>query len=436
MTLPIMTPRDRRNTMLNVVGESVWGFQWNLVASATVLTVFLREYGAGERQIGAIVAIETAAILVPQVLGMYVFSNPARRKRHLLFYHMYGIIPFLFLLALLAHWAPDVRDGLTLTPSGRLAPAVLCGLLLLGWAAYMTASGVVIAAWNDWWATVFATRIRGTVMGLSLAGASVAGTLAALLAGWLLQILPHPKVYRLLYGGAGVMALLAMIAFFFIDDHNPAAKDAVQRVILKELAVKFRSSLADANFRAFLMGRALATAGFCMVPFITVYYTSAAGGGLASGTVVSCGAAMTVGMALASLVFGRLGDRYGHRLGILGGAATQVLTLGLMLATGGLCSCLLAFAGAGVCAGIGWVSHYNMLFETCPHDNRLAHITIGNLILGLATMVVPLLAGAFAQWAGLRSLFWACLLLSAAAFGWFLVRVREPRHVLAFDPPA
>ena len=70
---------------------------------------------------------------------------------------------------------------------------------------------------------------------------------------------------------------------------------------------RIRLSLADARFRSYLAGRILAMGGFCVTPFIAMRYASAEAGGLSGATIVSAGAAMTFGMALGSLILGRLG---------------------------------------------------------------------------------------------------------------------------------
>ena len=137
-------------------------------------------------------------------------------------------------------------------------------------------------------------------------------------------------------------------------------------------------------------------------------------------------------MAISTVLLGRLGDRRGHRAGVIVGAAMQVATLLVVLFSRGLASCVAAYAGAGLCAASGYVSHTNMLFETCPHDHRQAHITAANLVLSLPLLLAPVAAGVFAQRFGPRALFGACLVFSAAATAWFALAVREPRVVDAF----
>jgi MFS family permease len=93
----------------------------------------------------------------------------------------------------------------------------------------------------------------------------------------------------------------------------------------------------------------------------------------------------------------------------------------------GVPACLLVYFLAGICAGSALVSHYNMVFETCPHENRGAHITLANLVIGGFTALTPIVAGVAAAHWGSHAVFAASLLLSVCALAWFLLRVREPR---------
>ena len=62
-----MEREDIRNARLNVIGESLWGFQISLIAPMTVFAILLRQYGAGERMIGSIGAIGSGLIVLPHL---------------------------------------------------------------------------------------------------------------------------------------------------------------------------------------------------------------------------------------------------------------------------------------------------------------------------------------------------------------------------------
>ena len=68
-----------------------------------------------------------------------------------------------------------------------------------------------------------------------------------------------------------------------------------------------------------------------------------------------------------------------------------------------------------------------MIFDTCPHGHRMAHISVGNLIVGAPMAFAAVLAGLIAERSSLDTVFRICLVLSATAFAWCLLKVKEPR---------
>jgi len=417
-----MTDPDRarhvRNLTVFTVGESFWGFQQALVASSTVLVMLLRAYDADKLMIGAVGAVETAAVVLPQVLGMYLFRSRRRRKHQIVAWHLLAMLPFLFLIG-----------GTVLLGDGRLPPSAMAWLLLGLFGCYMAAMGVVVAVWMEWLASIFPQRMRGMAMGLSFGCSAALGTLGGLLAGWILRHAAGTAAYGWLYLAAGTFGTVSILCFLAVREEPLADGDDARPPAPMALLRLFRHSLGEPNFRNFLAGRLLATAGFSVMPFVALHYASAEGGGVAPGTIVACGAAATAATAIGNLALGRLGDRHGHRWGILVGTAGQLAALAVMLTGRGQLACILTYAAAGVAIAASFTSHANMVFETCPHDNRLAHITLGSLAMAISTVSCPLLAGLVAHRWGMRALFAGSAAVSILALAWLALRVREPRSI-------
>jgi hypothetical protein len=411
-------PDERRNTILNMTGEALWGFQTSLVASATVLTVLLTRLGASACLIGAIPAIEGTLIVLPQIVGIWLFHSSANRRRDLVLWHLTLPIPMLFLMGILL-----------LTPA-REHPAFMRVALLFIFAAFMAGIGSIVSVWMDWLADLFRPAIRGTAIGIAFAAAALAGVAGGVLAGAILGKWPGLVTYGVLYVVAGLIAAGSFICFWFVNDSHCSAPTAAvsHPPSPAETLERFRLSLADLNFRRYVVGRGLAAMGFAMTPFIAIHYQTRAGGGLTEGAVIAAGSLMALGAAVGNLAFGKIGDKLGHRLGVIFGAVMQAVTLTLLLATQGLWSCALAYFCAGVCVSSTFVSHSNMLYETCPHDNRLSHITLGNMVLTLPLLAGGLLSGQIAERLGLYPLFGMCLVLSLGGSAWLALLVREPRH--------
>lgn len=419
-TWAVMDDRlTRRNALLNIFGESLWGLKANLVVPSVVLAVLLYQFGASPELIGAISAIEISMQLVPQMLGSYIFHSRARRKVQLVAWHYLVMLPFNLIMGILTFFA------------SQMDPAVYRAAMLASFAGYIGAIGVVAASWVEYFlGTIYDASIRGTVMGLSSFGASLAGTGGALFAGWLIRTLPGSDAYAWLYVLSWALGMISITMFLFIKDPGGANAPEVGRPTLAELRESLSLSLGIANFRNYLVGRVLAVAGFSLIPFIAIFFTSAAGGGLSKDLVVSCFSGYTVANAVGALTLGRLGDRFGHRWGMLFGAGMQAVTLGIAVLVPGVVGCILTYVGAGLANSCGFVSHANLVMEMCPpNSNRVAHISIANLFIGIVGALAPLLSGwAVATW-NVPTLFTACLGISLAALGWFLLRFKEPREI-------
>jgi len=410
-----------RNATLHVAGETVWGFQWEGLAAWTVLTLLLRAHGATKLQVGLVQAIESAAFLL-QFAGLYLFHSRRHRKRRLMVWYVFVTLPAFALIGVANH------SSLGVTASQR------CWLLLGAFGLHMALTAVGVAAWNDWLAHLFDRSIRGRVLGISWGMLYAAGAGGALLVGWIISRTVEPSadpnrydVYTYLYFGGTAVGFVAMGLLASIDDRAAAEIVDPPPPSLADILRRFGHSLSEPNYRRFLIGRILATLGFGIATLTTAYYRSEAGGGIAAGTLVALGAAITLGKAVGLVSLGALGDRKGHRLGIVLGSAGQVATVVILLTTRGWLSCLLAYAGLGLATAASYVCHVNMVLETCPHDCRLSHITVSTMVLALPLGLSPVLSALVAEAWGYPMLFAVCLAVNVAALLWFIFAVKEPR---------
>ncbi len=411
-----------RNGLVFIAGEAFWGFNAALVASSTVLAVLLKEFGAGDRMIGSIGALESGLTIIPQILGMYFFHSIKHRKRNLIVWHLAAVIPFLFI------------SGFIICLENHYSPAVARWGLLLSFASFMCALGIILGVWMDWIAHIFETKTRGTLMGMTFFASALMGSVGGLIAGAIINKVEGHFAYAILYFIAGFFATISLLTFFLVKDPAENMDTSTQkRILIADILASFRKSLLNDNFKSFLVCRILASLGFCIIPFIAIYFTSPDGGGLSNSAIVSCGAAMTFGAAISNLFLGRIGDMRGHRIGIIVGTLMQVITLSTILLSSGLLFCIITYFCVGICISSSFISHTNMLLETCPHDHRLAHITVGNLVLSVPLVLSPFLAGVAAEHFGIRAVFMACLFFSLLSFIWCLIKVKEPRYVRLSD---
>lgn len=409
-----MTPQERYNAACNITGEAVWGFQAAMVLPGTVLTVLLTELGATRMTIGIIPSLDGLGMLLP-IVGIYVFRSRKKRKTQIVMFHYLFFTPLLALM------------GLSVLIHDFIPAAMLRALLIGSWALFTCGVGMVTPAWLDWISHLFRREIRGTVTGIAWGSSNLAGIAGALTGGWALRGNNTFDNFGWLYLGASALATLSITIIWAIQD---PAEDLIEDFVpgLKEIINAARESLSDIPFRHLLIGRCLGLAGFCIGPFIALHYLSADGGGLASSLVVSLGAAQTAGSAFSCMLFGRIGDRVGHRFGLLMGVVFQLASLLSVLTLHGTVGCFLAMLMSGCVGGTLTISYMNLVVESCPHQVRSAHLMIGNMVVGVAGMLFPA-AGAFlAANAGIKPLMEVSFLVSAVALAWSLWKVKDPRH--------
>jgi MFS family permease len=165
--------------------------------------------------------------------------------------------------------------------------------------------------------------------------------------------------------------------------------------------------------------------------FYAVRFQSVEGGGVAAGTVITLGVLLALPQGVASYPLGRLGDRAGHKKGVVIGALAQAVAIAVALLGRGPIACSLCFASLGVAFASGWVSHTNMLFETCPHDSRPAHITLSNVLLSPFVILAPIGTGWLMESAGQRAGIGMTLVPTALGVLWLILAVKEPRETEA-----
>ncbi len=411
---PSAQARLRRNASVNVFGEALWGLGSLALQPTTVVMSLLRREGAAANTAGLISSMEGGMGLL-QLAGPYLFRSIRHRKRLIILWHFLSILPAIYLMGAALAW-----PGLDGSPRLRRV------IVLSGLACFQCSIGVVAAVWMDWFAHLFPERVRGTVSGMVWAATACAGVLGQETASRL--IAGNHLVLLALF--ASCFCTASILLFLLVDDPSSSGPEVVPPRGV-ELWRRMRGSWSAPGVVPILISRACGGAVFSLAPFITLQFAEQ---GVSATGIIACGTAMTAGNAVAGLFFGRMGDRLGHRIALRVGLLGALLTLLAALRLTGLPGCALCFALFGLSQGAFLPSMY-LLVETTPHDSRLAHLIACNLVLALATILVPFLWAQLAAAQGVGAAELAGLAAGGAGLVVALYWVPEPRHRRA-QPPA
>jgi len=414
-----MNETERRDTRHNACGEGLWGLGMGVVAPLTVMPLLIRRLGGGGVEVGLVYSIASAGFMLLQPVGMLFCREGAGKKRFLLAYHWVLALPAYVGIAAAMMFLGAREETLGLT---RMIVIALFAARVLG-------IGAIIPIWQDWLAGIFSVRTRGRALGIAGAASALGLAAGSLIAGIVRERLNYPVDYTVLFLVSVVFGALSLPRFARMSDGSPRP-GSTGRPRVRELLALFAHSLSNKHYRRYLVGRMLMTLGAGAGGFLALRFRSPDGGGLSEAAIIAFGAFLTLPQAIGSYWLGSLGDRFGHRVGILAGCVAQVLALGVAVLWGGTLACVLCFVCVGVAIAANWVSHQNMIFETCPHDNRIAHITLSNLVLSPLLVLVPLGTGWLVDHIGMTLGIGVCLVPSIVGTLWMAFMVRDPRQVV------
>lgn len=415
-----MDKHERKDAINIALGESLWGLGGGLVASLTVFPLLLEHLGAGLVALGVFAGMARAGFLLTQPIGVFLFAYGQGRKRLILTHHACLSVPCHAILAV---------GVLVLGRSEELHVAARW-LVILVFGVHVLGIGVIVPVWQDWLAGLFSVRSRGRAWGILGGSLAVTMSIGAVVAAKIRHRLDFPFNYSALLAAATVIFALSLLQYSRVSSGH-APEGAPKRHRLGELLTLFAGSLRVKNYRRYLVGRILLAVGLGATGFMAVHFKGDEGGNLSAALVIGLGAFLTLPQAGGSFLLGIIGDHAGHKNGVLLGAVAQGAAILVAFTWQGWAACALCFAFVGLAMAANFVSHTNMVFETCPHDGRVAHITLGNLVIG------PFLAAAFPATGWLIAIVGSttvgiglCAVPTLLGALWILFMVREPRQIV------
>jgi MFS family permease len=382
-----------------------------------------KRLGASDVQIGLIASIFWAGWLVLQPVSLFLFARRRRTKTFL--------IPWSLTFAVL----PYVAVAWVIYALAATSPALCVTLILVILTVRVVGAGMGIPFWLDWQSMIFRQEIRGRVIGMMATAAPIGAAAATYSAGLVVESMGYPANYSAV-AAAGVVFFLIALAVLSRVKEPESLRAPYTPLRPGDLFRRFRHSLSEVNFRRYLIGRILMTLGAGGAAFYAVHFQGPAGGSVPEATVIKLSSLLLVGQCLVSYPLGRLGDRMGHKVGVVLGAFGQVAAILVAFLGRGPVACGAAFALCGVAWAAAWVCHVNMLFETCPHDSRVAHITLSNMVLGPILALVPVATGWVVKVVDTRPGIGLTLIPTLLGVLWLAVMVREPRDIEIDRRPA
>lgn len=407
------------NFSVNVLDNMFYALAISLVSQETIMPLLISELTDSTIAVGLIPAIFSLSFLLPQ---LFVANHAERLPRKL---------PFVLLGSGLLQRLPYPLIGIALLLFAVEAPGLALLLFFIGIATAAFGGGIVTPAWFSMIGKVVPTRRRGIFFGLADGGGLLMGVIGAYFVGAVLDIIDYPGSFALLFLVAG---LIHAISWFSLSlTREPPGETFKEALPLRHYFRRLPEVLrGHANYRRFLIGYALLRLSMMSVSFFIVfgnvnYDLTGADIGLLNAIFIGS-------QAVLRLLFGWLGDRWGHKRNLVISALCLALAASFALSSSTFAGLIPAFICLACAISSDMVSHFNIVLEFADPADQPTYIGLTNTLMAPFTFVGPIVAGWIAEAHDINLLFAVSLGFGLIGAGLLWRWVREPRHIVNSKP--
>ncbi|HXL01512.1 MAG TPA: MFS transporter [Candidatus Atribacteria bacterium] len=384
-------------------------------STVTLLPLFAQRLGASNLEIGLIPAIAYLGWSFPAIWGARVSGKLERKLPFILKFTLFERLPFLG-MALVAFYLVPYYPSLSLY--------LMFGLLGIN----SFAMGFLGPIWTE----MIGKVIHNSRWGLYFACGNGVGALMGMWGSTLAEKFLKTYSFSHNFGYCFLLASLSMVvSYFFLaltrEEKEPETSSSVE----KFLPSFFRVMKEDANFLSFMLARVFLALGVVGGAFYTVYTLQKFQ--IPDALVPRYNAVLLVSQALSNFIWGPLGDKKGHKLVVLLGATSMVLSNLLALFSPDYRWFFLAFALLGFNYSAISVGGTAIVLDFAPRERRGLYLGWSSFLSNFPAFFSPLIGGKIADWFGYYWVFWLALILNVIGLLWILWGVKEPRVFSNFE---
>ena len=403
----------RYNITVNLLDGAFFGLGIGFGSFSMILPLFVASMTNSATLIGLVPAIHAAGWLFPQLFTANYTARLRRYKRTVLLATIHERIPFLgFAMAAL------------LLPKIGLQAGLIITFLFLIWQGL--GGGFTANPWTSMISKIIPSESRGTFFGTQAAAANLLISAAAVGAGYLLKGFDAPLNF--MYCFLVTSLFFAFSWFALALTREPADYEkAIEKNPPPFWHGAGRILKGDKNFNWFLIARVLsqfATMGFSfyIVYALRRFQMDAVTAGYLTAT-------LTIAQTIANASMGWLGDRVGHRLMLIVGAASATLSSLLAWLAPSLAWFFPIFALSGFANVSIWTNGMTMTVDFSGENERPFYIGLAQTLTAPATIIAPLIGGRIADTQGFVSTFAWSTMLSIVMLAILIFLVKEPRKI-------
>jgi MFS family permease len=403
----------RWNFFANVMDGALFSLGLSFVSQQTVLPVMVKNIGGGNIAVGLIPVLWTLFFNFPQFLIAPVARRTMRKKSLFLKTAFLQRLPWLLL------------GAAAFFVFGRVSPGISLLLFFVLFALAALGGSLNLPVWFDLIARMTPVHRRGKLFGTRSILGSLLGILGGILTAQVLGSVDPPVSFAALLS----LAFAAMmVSYLFLVSLKEPQDVVPEPTPSPAFGGMFRILRSDRNLRNFLVADALQISAGMGLAFFTV--NAIRKFSLPDSSAGTFTVLMMVSIIAAGVVFGPLGDRYGHKLNLLVAAGATFVSGVTAIAAPDPVTYGVVFVAAALSLGLVTISRLPLLAELSVDAERPTVIALANMVTS-PFVFWGIAGGAIADLAGYEWVFALASCFALAALLWLSLMVREPRHVAA-----
>ncbi len=410
-----MHPEERknlvRNYIANILDGGFFGFGIGFSSFSTVIPLFVATMSDSAILIGLITAVHVMGFQIPQLLMARSVSRLTRYKPMVMWMTVHERVPFLG-LALIALFYRQLGP----------VPAVILTFSMLVWQGL--GAGFTANAWQNMISKVIPSENLAMFFGLQSSAANLLASVAAIVAGILIEKQPFPMNFALCFVITFGMLVLSFIALGLTreSDHPVTVTAETQPAIWHSMLDIFKR---DRNFDWFLVARTVVQFGTMSFSFYTVYAASRLMAGAYTVGVLT--SAMMIAQVIFNPLLGWVADRW-SRKGVLEIGALAIFFSAMMARFAPSVAWMYpAVILAAVANTAFWTITLAMTLQFGADHERPTYVGMANTLIAPATMVAPLVGGWLADAQGYPSTFLVSAIAGLVSVAVFHIFVKDPQ---------
>ena len=400
-----------QNQNFNIIHEFFWGFGTAFHTVYAVVPLFLKKLGAPEAIAVSSTGMFSVLVAIPMLLTAALSRNIVSLKKTIIYVHLLILIVSFFM-------------GYVFCFSKFGTSPNAWKVYLLFFLFYGLSIGIIVPIWTDFLDKTTKKSLRGKFFGLGFAFNSIGGFFGGITLKYLLSSnIPFPKNFGYGFFILFFSLIIGTVVFYFYKEKK--------RQHYKKSILQFKQETKliinnHPNFQIYLISRIFYCATLPAMGLYAIYCQNKFNFEISEIGIFTI--LNVTAMGLFSYISGNIGDRYGHKYGLVMAYTLHLLAILLVLFSKTMLWVYCVFIVVGSGQGSFMPSAMNLIYDFAGERDKKTYMALIDSFLAPFALIFILGIGSLvnnSEYILSLYIMGSCLFIAIIILYFF---VKDPKH--------